>query len=247
MSKIREALPGESGDWFVTTQWSVVRTAGDTVTAVAQEALEKLCLTYWYPLYAYVRRKGHDEHESQDLTQEFFARLLARNDLSALHPSRGKFRAFLLGAINHFLAKEWRKAGALKRGAGQMPLSLDTALAEQRYGAQAAVESAPERLFDRRWAETVLERAAKQLRDEFSGEGRDSLFRELNVFLSAPAGAGDYAAVASRLQMTEAAVAKTVERLRRRYRDLVRSEIAQTVSTPAELEEEMRYLLEVLA
>jgi len=224
-----------------------VRTVGDTATTVAQEALEKLCLTYWYPLYAYVRRKGHDEHESQDLTQEFFARLLARNDFAALHPSRGRFRAFLLAAINHFLAKEWRKAGTLKRGGGQAPVSLDTTLAEQRYGAQAAIEPTPERLFDRRWAETILERAATQLRDEFTGEGRETLFRELNVFLSAPASAGDYASVATRLQMTESAVAKTVERLRRRYRDLVRREIAQTVSTPAELEEEMRYLLKVLA
>jgi RNA polymerase sigma-70 factor (ECF subfamily) len=173
--------------------------------------------------------------------------LIQRNDFAGLDPGRGKFRAFLLAAMNHFLAKEWRKAGTLKRGAGEAPLSLDTALAEQRYGAQPAVEPTPERLFDRRWAETVLERAAQQLRAEFTGEGREALFRELNVYLSAPAGAGDYAAVARQLQMTESAVAKAVERLRRRYRDLARREIAQTVSSPTELEEEMRYLLEVLA
>jgi RNA polymerase sigma-70 factor (ECF subfamily) len=217
------------------------------VTPTAREALEKLCSSYWYPLYAYLRRKGHVEHDAQDLTQEFFARLIHRNDFAGLDPSRGRFRAFLLAAMNHFLAKEWRKASTLKRGAGQSPLSLDTALAEQRYGAQPVVEPTPERLFDRRWAETVLERAAKQLRDESAQEGREALFRELNVFLSAPAGTGDYAAVAQRLQMTESAVAKAVERLRRRYRDLARREIAQTVSTPAELEQEMRYLLEVLA
>lgn len=247
VSEQHEQPPTEPADWFATTHWSVVQAAGEGATSAAPAALEKLCATYWYPLYAYIRRKGHDEHEAQDLTQEFFARLLARNDFAALHPSRGKFRAFLLGALNHFLAKEWRKAGTLKRGAGLAPLSLDTTLAEQRYGAQPAVEPTPERVFDRRWAETVLERAAQKLRDEFAQDGREGLFRALNIFLSVPAEAGGYAAVAGRLQMTESAVAKTVERLRRRYRDLVRSEIAQTVSTPAELEEEMRYLLDVLA
>jgi RNA polymerase sigma-70 factor (ECF subfamily) len=247
MPEQREATPGESTDWFVTTHWTVVRAAGDSVTKVARGALEQLCAAYWYPLYAYVRRKGYDEPDAQDLTQEFFARLIQRNDFAALDRGRGKFRAFLLAAMNHFLAKEWRKAGTLKRGAGHTPLSLDTALAEERYGAQPAVEPTPERLFDRRWAETVLERAAQQLRAEFTGEGREALFRELNVFLSAPAGAGDYAAVAARLRMTESAVAKAVERLRRRYRDLARREIAQTVSSPADVEEEMRYLLEILA
>jgi len=225
----------------------VVLAASHSGSTRQAAALEQLCRTYWYPLYAYIRRKGHDEHEAQDLTQEFFARLLARNDWLALHPGAGKFRAFLLAAMNHFLAKEWRKAGTLKRGAGQLPLSLDTVLAEQHYGAEVAVEPTPERLFDRRWAETVLERAGQQLREEFTREGRDALFRELNVFLSTPAEAGGYAAAAARLQMTEAAVAKSVERLRRRYRDLVRSEIAQTVNTPADLDEEMRYLIEVLA
>lgn len=242
-----EPTPCESTDWFVTTHWSVVRSASDSVTKVARGALEQLCTAYWYPLYAYVRRKGYDEHDAQDLTQEFFARLIQRNDFAGLDRGRGKFRAFLLAAMNHFLAKEWRKAATLKRGAGQAPLSLETSLAEQRYGAQPAVEPTPERLFDRRWAETVLERAAQQLSAEFTGQGREALFRDLNVYLSAPAGVGDYAAVAARLQMTESAVAKAVERLRRRYRELARREIAQTISTPAELDEEMRYLLEVLA
>jgi len=236
----------DSTDWFLTTHWSVVRSAGDPATAVSVAALEKLCAAYWSPLYAYVRRKGHDEHEAQDLTQEFFTRLLARNDWLALHPDAGRFRAFLLAAMNHFLAKEWRRSAALKRGAGQAVLAFDTAVAEQRYGTLAIDAPDAEKLFDRRWAETVLERAGQSLREEFAGEGREALFRELNVFLSAPAGAGDYAAASGRLQMTEAAVAKSVERLRRRYRDLVRREIAQTVGTPAEIDAEMRYLLEVL-
>src|SRR5262245_16611301 len=157
----------QSGDWFPTTHWTVVLTAENDSSTHARLALEQLCQAYWYPLYTYIRRKGHDEHQAQDLTQEFFARLLARNEFAALHPNRGKFRAFLLASMNHFLANEWRKAGTLKRGAGIAPLSLDTSCAELRYGAQSAVEPTPERSFDRRWAETVLERAAKQLRQEF--------------------------------------------------------------------------------
>lgn len=236
-----------SPDWFTTTHWSMVRAAGAGAAPSAREALEKLCTDYWQPLYGYIRRKGHDPHQAEDLTQEFFARLLARNDFAGIDPARGKFRAYLLAAMNHFLAKEWRKAGTLKRGGGQTPIPLDTASAEELYGSQASAEATPERLFDRRWAETVLEQAARRLRNAFVSDGREPLFRELNVFLSTPAGAGDYSAAAARLRMTEAAVVKAVERLRRHYRDLVRGEIAQTVTTTAELEEEMRYLLEVLA
>jgi len=254
MAKLRDPAtssgqrsPEPSSDWFVTTHWSVVRMAGGSATTVALEALGTLCSTYWPPLYAYIRRKGHDEHEAQDLTQEFFARLLARKDLAGLDPSRGKFRAFLLAAMNHFLANEWRKQGTLKRASGQPALSLDTATAEQLYASEAASMPAPESLYDRRWAEIVLDRAARQLREEFVGDGREPLFRAINVYLSVPSGAGEYAAVAQRLQMSEAAVAKAVERLRRRYRELVRREIAQTVSTQEEVEDEMRYLLKVLA
>jgi DNA-directed RNA polymerase specialized sigma24 family protein len=235
-----------SSEWFTTTHWSVIQEAGAGAAPSAREALEKLCTVYWQPLYGYIRRKGHDPHQADDLTQEFFVRLLARNDLAGLHPARGKFRAFLLAAMNHFLAKEWRRAGTLKRGGGQVPLPLGTAIAEERYGHHAAAESSPEHLFDRHRAETVLEQAAQRLRNEFVRDGREPLFRELNVFLSAPAGAGGYAVVATRLQMTSA-VAKAVERLRRHYRDLVRSEIAQTVTTAAKLKDEMRYVLEVLA
>lgn len=144
MPEQRESNSSEPADWFATTHWSVVRSAADGTTTGMRDALEKLCSNYWYPLYAYVRRKGHDEHDAQDLTQEFFARLIQRNNFAGLDRSRGKFRAFLLAAMNHFLAKEWRKAGTLKRGAGSAPLSLDTTLAEQRYGAQPAVESTPD-------------------------------------------------------------------------------------------------------
>lgn len=237
----------EHNDWFRTTRWTVVRTAGDLSSNLAHEALHKLCSTYWQPLYAYVRRKGHSEHEAQDLTQEFFARLLARNDFAGLDPGRGRFRAFLLAAMNHFLAKEWRKASTLKRGSGEPTLSLDTALAERSYGTLASSEATPERVFDRRWAETLLETAGNRLLSEYCSQGNEALFRELNLYLSAPPSAGEYALIATRLKMTEAAIAKSVERLRRRYREIVRDEIAQTVSDPTELQEEMRYLIEVLA
>jgi DNA-directed RNA polymerase specialized sigma24 family protein len=247
MSATPDPPESESRDWFTATHWSMVRNASHDATHVAQDALEKLCLIYWSPLYAYVRRKGHDEHEAQDLTQEFFTRLLARKDFAGLDPGRGRFRAFLLASMNHFLAKEWRKASTIKRGGGQAPLVLDTVVAERCYHAESGMQCTPEKLFDRRWAETTLERAAARLRAEFAADGREQVFRELNVFLSTPAGAGDYTAVAARLNLSEAAVAKTVERLRRRYRDLVRDEIAQTVTSPKELDEEMRYLLEVLA
>jgi RNA polymerase sigma-70 factor (ECF subfamily) len=246
MAEERDSPSPEPADWITTTHWSIVRAAGDSAAFVKREALEKLCRAYWQPLYAYVRRKGHEEHDAADLTQEFFAHLLAWDDFSTLHPSQGRFRAFLLAAVNHFLANEWRKSVAKKRGAGHVPISLDTAMAERHYVTLTTANPTPEQLFDRQWAETVLERAARQLQDEFAREGRDSLFRELNAFLSTPAASGDYSAAAERLQMTKAAVTKAVERLRRRYRDLARREIAQTVSSPAELGEEIRYLLDVL-
>ncbi len=246
MAEQQELPTPEPVDWITTTHWSIVRAAGESATFVKRDALEKLCTAYWQPLYAYVRRKGHNGHDAADLTQEFFAHLLVWDEFSTLHPSQGRFRAFLLAAMNHFLANEWRKSKAQKRGAGHLPISLDTATAEKQYATLAPTDPTPERLFDRRWAETVLNRAARQLRDEFEREGHGPLFRELNVFLSTPAAAGDYSAAAERLHMTISAVAKAVERLRRRYRELARREIAQTVSTPSELDEEMRYLLEVL-
>jgi RNA polymerase sigma-70 factor (ECF subfamily) len=247
MALANEEPPGASGDWFTTTHWSMVRAAGTEAVPLARAALEKLCAAYWPPLYAYVRRRGNDPYEAQDLTQEFFARLLARNDFAGLHPEAGRFRAFLLASMNHFLASEWRKAGTQKRGARQIPLSIDNTAEEQMLAGQAATGPAPERLFDRRWAETVMERAGQQLRDEFTDGGRAPVFRELNVYLSTPAAPGDYAVIAERLQMTEAAVAKAVERLRRRFRDLVRREVSQTVTSPDGLEEEMRYLIDVLS
>src|SRR5262245_33814345 len=236
----------DAADWFGTTHWSVVRAAGEGATPAARQAVEQLCTLYWPPLYGYIRRRGHPEEEAKDLTQEFFARLLSRNDFATLDPAQGRFRAFLLAALKHFLANERRAAGALKRGGGQIPIPLEIVLEEEGRSSVPAAEPAPDHWFDRRWAEAVMEQAGKVLRDEFQREGRANLFQALNQFLSAPSTVGDYAGIAQRLGTTEAAIAQAVARLRRRYRDLVQREIARTVSNPKELEEEMRYLLEVL-
>jgi RNA polymerase sigma-70 factor (ECF subfamily) len=230
---------------FVTTHWSVVAAAGREASPTAQAALEILARTYWYPLYAYVRRKGHDEHAAKDLTQEFFARLFARNDFARLDRERGKFRAFLLASLNHFLAKEWRDQTALKRGGGQTVLSLDAA-AEGWYLQEPATDETPEKLYDRRWAMTILESAATRLRDEFVASDKAEQFDALRIFLSDATAAHGYQQAASQLQWTTGAVATAVHRLRQRYREMVRQEIAQTVTTPLELEEEMHHLLEVL-
>src|SRR5262245_12278875 len=151
---------------FATTHWSVVLEAGESHSPKASDALARLCQTYWYPLYAYVRRKGHDVHDAQDLTQEFFARLLARNYLSVADRNKGKFRSFLLGSLEHFLAREWTKAHAQKRGRAQSAFSLDEKDAEDRYLIEPAHDLTPEKIFDRRWATTLLDQAMRQLQDE---------------------------------------------------------------------------------
>jgi RNA polymerase sigma-70 factor (ECF subfamily) len=230
---------------FVTTHWSVVAAAGQEPSPTARAALELLAQTYWYPLYAYVRRKGHDEHAAKDLTQEFFARLFARNDFARLDRERGKFRAFLLASLNHFLAKEWRDQHTLKRGGGQTVLSLDAA-AEGWYLQEPVTEETPEKLYDRRWAMTILELAATHLRDEYGAAGKAEQFSVLRAFLSETAAAHGYEQAAAQLQWGTGAIATAVHRLRQRYRELVRQEIAQTVTTPLEVEEEMRHLLTVL-
>jgi len=221
--------------------------AGGAATPDATTALEKLCRTYWFPLYAYVRRQGHTTEDAQDLTQEFLAALIARRDFAQVDRNKGKFRSFLLACLNHFLANDWRNRKALKRGGGQRFVPMDTQMAEERLAAEGASPLTPERLYDRRWALTVMEQSLENLRREMAGNGKELLFHELKAFLAAPAADGSYDPVATRLNMTAAAVATAVHRLRSRYRELVRSTLAQTVSTALELEEEMRYLLEVLS
>lgn len=239
-------LPGQNqpvgGGVFATTHWSVVLQAGAKSSPQAASALEELCRTYWYPIYVYVRRKGHGAHDAEDLTQEFFARLLRLNSLREVGREKGKFRTFLLASLNHFLSDHWDKATAAKRGGGQIVLSLDDQDAEQRYLLEPATDASPEVLFDRRWLLALLEQSLVRLGQEYADAGKAALFEGLKEFLQSPTEDGDYDRVAAALGLNPGAVAVAVHRLRQRYRDLVRAEIAQTVSGPAEMEEELRHL-----
>jgi DNA-directed RNA polymerase specialized sigma24 family protein len=231
---------------FATTHWSIVRAAGDTKSPQASEALEKLCRTYWYPLYAYVRRKGYSADDAQDLTQEFFAQLLARNYLSVADRNRGKFRSFLLGSLEHFLAREWTKAHAQKRGGGHTHFSLDELDAENRYLIEPSHELTAKKMFDQRWAMTVLDQAMAQLRDECVSNNKGDLLSKLEGLLSGEKGEASYAQLAADLHMGEGAIKMAVLRLRRRYGELIRAEIAQTVTSPKDADEELQFLFSVL-
>jgi len=224
----------------------VLAAAGRT-SRDAQAALAKLCETYWYPLYAFVRRQGSDPHAAQDLTQAFFARLLEKDYLDSVDPSRGKFRSFLLACLKHFLSNERDRERAIKRGGGKAPISIDAAAAEDRYAHEPVDRLTPERFFERRWAMTLLDETLAALQAEHVAKGRGDLFDRLKVYLTGAPDAAAYSAVATELGMTEAAVKKAVQRLRGRYRELLREQIAQTVATPAEVDEEVRELFAALA
>jgi RNA polymerase sigma factor (sigma-70 family) len=231
---------------FATTRWSVVLAAGCNDTTHARAALEKLCRTYWYPLYAYVRRRGHSPEDAQDFTQEFFARLLERHWLERADQQRGKFRSFLLSAMNHFLADEWDRARAQKRGGGSMPVPLQLDTAETRYGHEPANKTTPEQNYERRWALALLEEVLRRLAGEYEQEGRSELFLELNPCLVGERTAQPYAELAAKLGVSEGTVKSAVHRLRQRYRQLLREEIAHTVAEPGEVDEELHHLFAVL-
>jgi RNA polymerase sigma-70 factor (ECF subfamily) len=232
---------------FAATRWTLVlAAAGGNPTPRAAEAMAELCRLYWYPLYAYVRRRGHDSHEAEDLTQEFFLRLLAKDSLVGVDRQKGKFRAFLLASLKHFLANQWDRSQAQKRGGGQAILPISTADAESRYRSEPWHDLTPERLFERRWALTVLDHVLARLQLALAFEGKHALFERLKPFLAGGRESGGYTAAADDLEMTEAAVKTTVHRLRRRYRQLLRDEIAQTVASAAEIDEEIRYLFACL-
>jgi DNA-directed RNA polymerase specialized sigma24 family protein len=234
-------------DYFATTRWTVVLTAGRGSTPQADIALEELCRTYWYPLYAFIRRHGHSREDAEDLTQTFFARFLARNYFVGLRSEKGKFRAFLLAALKHFLANEWDRVNRQKRGGGGRPLSLDWQSADTRYQIDPADNLSPDKLYDRSWAVTLLERVIGRLRDESVADGRSQLFEHLKPFLMIGRTAIPYAQAAGGLGLSEGAVRVAVHRLRRRYRELLREEIGQTLSNPAQVEEEMRALFSAFA
>lgn len=216
--------------------------AGRADSPEAREALAVLCQAYWYPLYAYVRRQGYGPHDAQDLTQEFFARLLEKQYLAGLKREGGKFRSFLLTALKRFLANEADRAGAQKRGGGRTVISIDAASAESRYGLEPSHELTAEKIFEQRWAQALLEQVHARLREDYAAAGKSQLFDQISPSLGQRRGAVRYAEMASRLEMSEAAIKMAVQRLRARYRELLRAEIAQTVASPEEVEEEIRHL-----
>lgn len=232
--------------WFATTHWSVVLAAGQADTPRRAAALETLCRTYWEPLYDYLRFLDHSVHDAQDLTQAFLLHLMAGDAFATVSPERGKFRSFLLKSLKNFVADERDHALAARRGGGQQIVSLDAELAERHYRDTVADAGSAEALFDRRWAMGVINRAFARLQEELMAEGKSAHMVELGPFLAGDGDGAQYRAAGERLNLLPAAVAVAVHRLRQRYRECIRAEVAQTVTTSAEAEEEMRYLLEVL-
>lgn len=248
MSRSDQYLRSQDGARdFATTHWSVVAQAQGPLAPQAFDALEKLCQAYWYPLYAFVRRQGYTPEESQDLTQEFFARLSGKKALETVAREKGRFRSYLLASMKHLLANEWNRSQCQKRGGGLTILSLDELRAEERYRLEPADESTPEKVYERRWAETIIDSVTLQLRDEFVAAGQAGRFEALKVFLLAGQEPATYASVADSLCMTEGAVRTAIYRIRQRYGALFRAEIAQTVTSLSEMEDEIRHLLDVLA
>ena len=245
MGRQSTEAPGAVGQpLFATTHWSVVLAAANDEAPEAAAALERLCRTYWYPLYAYVRREGHRPEDAQDLTQEFFARLLARNSLARVAPEKGKFRSFLLAAIRHFLSDQRERARTAKRGGRAEIFSLDAQEAEGRYRLEPVDRLDAEKIYERRWAMTLLEQAMARLRDESAAAGKGELFERLRRFVVGES-EGTWGEVGAELGMSEGAMKAAVHRLRERYRSLLRDEVAQTLADPAEIEEEVRYLIRV--
>jgi RNA polymerase sigma-70 factor (ECF subfamily) len=243
-SKIGEFMRtgGHAQEKFVPTRWSVVLQAGQTASPQVQDALSTLCQTYWYPLYAYVRRQGYTPHDAQDLTQEFFARLLEKKYLARIKREGGRFRSFLLTALKRFLAKEWKRAKAQKRGGKHTIISFDQKSAELRYDLELAHGLTPEKIYEQQWAQALLGLVLARLHQEYEALGKTKLFEQISQSLSNPRGAVPYATIACNLNTTGAAVKMAVQRLRGRYRELLRMEIAHTVSSPDEVEAEIRHL-----
>jgi RNA polymerase sigma factor (sigma-70 family) len=232
---------------FNTTQWSMVLLAGQSHAPHASAALERLCRTYWQPLYAYVRRQGKSPHDAQDLTQEFFARLLEKKYLKLASQERGRFRSFLLKSLQHFLVNEWVRGQAQKRGGGRTIYSLDEDAAERSYLQQAPDQLSPESLYDKRWAMTLLERAMERLGADYDTSGKRALFDQLKPLLLTESSGEAYRQLAGPLGMNEGAVKVAVHRLRQRFRGVVRAEVAETVATPDEIDEELRCLMAALS
>lgn len=238
------ALP--AAQQFRTTHWSVVLAAKEDSSPGAADALAQLCRAYWYPLYAYVRRKGYAAEDCEDLTQEFFARFLEKHWLGSVDRQKGKFRSFLLASLEHFLAKEWVRAHRLKRGGGQTIVAWDGCNPEERYRLEPTDDWTAERIYERRWALTVLEQAMSALAAEYVAAGKQPLFEELKPFISGVDEEVSYPELAVRLRMSEGAVRVAVHRLRQRFGESVRGEIAKIVQRTEDIEEELLHLFAAL-
>jgi RNA polymerase sigma-70 factor (ECF subfamily) len=237
---------GSPGGRFATTQWSLVISAADRSSPRAQQALAELCAAYWYPLYAFVRRQGSSAAEAEDLTQGFFLALLEKEFLAATDPEKGRFRTFLLLCLKRYLANERDRDRAQKRGGGRRLVSINRDDAESRYQAEPADTATPERVFERRWALVLLDQVLARLEDEYGQSGKTPLFAKLKMYLVADEPAARYAGVAVELGLSEGAVKVAVHRLRRRYGELLRAEVARTLERPAEVKEEIQALFAAL-
>ena len=243
---LRDDSPATSRG-FHTTHWTVVLAAREKNGSVAREALASLCSTYWYPLYAFIRRQGSTPHEAEDLTQEFFLRFLERHALGSVQPAAGKFRSFLLACLKNFLANEHERAHAQRRGGGQSLVPLDAGDAETRYSLEPVDSRTPEAVFERRWAFAVLERTMTELRREYAVGDKRALFEELQGFLPGGQGSVSRAELAAKRGVSVGAIDVAVHRLRQRFGALLREQVAQTVSSEAEVEEEIHHLISVLS
>jgi RNA polymerase sigma-70 factor (ECF subfamily) len=232
---------------FRTTHWSVVLAAKRPDSPDRMAALTALCQGYWYPLYAFVRRQGRDRQQAEDLTQDFFARLLEKNTLSSVQPEHGRFRSFLLASLKNFLANDWDRAHAAKRGGNYSIISWDDQAVEDRYLREPSHNATPEKLFEQTWALTLIQTVLDRLKKEYADADKNQLFDAIHASLSDEGGAGTYSEIAAKLNMTESAVKMSVLRMRRRFGDLLRTEIAQTLPDAREVEEELRHLFTCLA
>ena len=245
--KIRRNSVSTGKQRFATTHWSVISAAGKSSSPQQKQALETLCQSYWFPLYAYLRRRGYDTHQAEDLTQAFFAHILEKKDLGTADPKCGKFRSFLLVRLKYFLSDERDRAQAKKRGGGKKVLSLSIQNAEGQYALEPAIQLSPEMLFEKSWALTVLERTMGRLEAEMAEKNKQKLFDFLKVYLTTDNDVIPYQDMAAELKMTEGSVRVAVHRLRRQYRKLLRDEVAQTVGDEDQIDEEMGCLFAALA
>ena len=231
------------GEWFATTQWSVVVQAGENSSAAATGALEELCKAYWRPLYCYARKRGHSPHDAEDLTQEFFSGLVADNYLHRAEREKGRFRSYILAAFRNFLSDQFDRSNAAKRGGKASFVSLNAEEAEGLLEREASLQMSPEQTFDNQWVIAILERSLLRLRDEYAGSGRSELFAQIKPFLTENTPSGGYTNLAAALSVSPNSVAVAVHRMRQRYREIVRLEIAATVTSVDDLENEMKILL----